>query len=422
MKKTILLSVLVIVFCPFAKGQNLTDNYTKNKIIKELFLSKNTTTGAWDTSFYLLNQLSPQCAILKSSHFWEDFSTGKLYEASRDSVVYLPNGGVDVYDLDLDLTTNTLVKTGRQRLRNRIQTNGADTSSYQEYSMATNSYKTLTFGLSYYNKWGKDSFTLERSYRNNVLTDTVFILTSKTDNDGNYTHLAWALYDTNGQLSSFNQKSGFTYVNKKLITQRDTSVSDMTLYFAVTDFTYDANGQVSVERYTSFSTSDTTKRYSRTRYITRNAKNKPLESIQDKLENGVWVEDTRNLYTYQSDTLEILNKSYGKAGTQWVEYNREIHEYCLPIQNAIEVLDKTLDISLSPNPTNGQLNIQFADNDMAQTPFDLAIFNNSGQLMYQKTNCTASQTLNVEHLKDGFYVAKIVQNGRFKTQKLIILH
>lgn len=79
----------------------------------------------------------------------------------------------------------------------------------------------------------------------------------------------------------------------------------------------------------------------------------------------------------------------------------------------------SLVFSISPNPTNGQLNIQLADGDIAQSSF---IFNNSGQLVYQKTNCTASQPLNVEHLKDGFYAAKITQNGRFKTQKLVILH
>lgn len=421
MKKTILLSVLVIVFCQFVNGQIIIDYYTKNKIVKEISLSKN-AAGTWDTSFHKVNQLTSQCAILKSSEFWFDYNTNKLYEDSRDSVIYLANkGDLNVYGSKSNITTRVLEKSYFERIRKRSQPNRPDTSIYSFFDPSTNTYMVGSQTLYYVNKWGIDSFHIARNYVNNVLTDTAYLYKSNVDSDGHVIYSNFTLYD-NRQIF-IQQKTGYTYINKKLTTQRDTSFESVNnSYYTITDFTYNSNGQLATEQRTDYSTSDTTKSYMRTRYISYNVKNKPLESIDDIRQNGTWVEDTRNLYTYQSDTLEVLKKSYLKEGSQWVEYNREIHEYCLPIQNAIEVLDKILDISLSPNPTNGQLNIQFADNDMAQTPFDLAIFNNSGQLMYQKTNCAASQTLNVEHLKDGFYVAKIVQNGRFKTQKLIVLH
>lgn len=420
MKKIVLIPILFVFFHPLVNGQNITDYYTKNKIVKEINLSKN-ATGTWDTSFYKVNQLSPQCAILKSSEFWEDFNTYKLYESSRDSVVHLSNGNLDIYGLKYNYTTKVIEKNNYERMRKRSQSTKPDTAIYYNYNLPTNTYQLSWQGLYYVNKWGLDSFIIARNYVNNALSDTAYLLYSIVNTDGNVTYTRATVYEN--RAIALQQKTSYMYVNKKLTTQRDTFFGGGTeYYYTTTDYTYDANGQVSIEQYTNNSVSDTTRNYSRTRYITRNTKNKPLESIYDKRTNGIWVEDTRNTYTYQSDTLETMKRGYAKVGTQWVEDSREIHDYCSFINSSVEVLDKTLDIRLSPNPTNGQLNIQLADDDIAQSLFDLTIFNNSGQLMYQKTNCMASQPLNIEHLKDGFYVAKITQNGRFKTQKLIVLH
>jgi Secretion system C-terminal sorting domain len=422
MKKLITtLSLFIFAFSALLTGQSRTDVYIKNNILKELSLSKNSTTGVWDTSSYTLNQLSPQCAILKSSLFYQNSSTNRLYESSRDSVVYLTNGGVDVYTSSFNFTTNTLDKSNRQRIRVKSKPNLADTMVFQAFSSATNTYVPTEFALVYFNKWGQDSFVLTRAYVNNVLADTVLTVNTKTDVDGNYTYFAWAFYQ-NRQLSSFNQRTGYTYVNKKLITRRDTSVGSVSSYYSVTDYSYDANGQVTTELSTNTSSSDTTKNYNRTRYIARNIKNKPLETIFDQRINGVWVEDYRHLFTYQADTLETLNQNYIKSGTQWIEVGREIHAYCLSTPNAVASIDNNLDIVLSPNPTNGYLSGTFTDKSTAQMPFDVAIFNNSGQLVFEQKQCNDAQPINISQLNDGFYVVKMVQNGRFKASKLIVQH
>lgn len=420
MNRIITLSLFTLAFLSLLRGQNRTDFYTNNKIVNELYLFKNPITQAWDTSYYKSNQLSQQCITLKKSKFLTNSVTNKFYADSQDSIAYLPNGGIDIYFSRFNPATNTLNPSSRQRIRNRTQANEPDTILYQSFSNTTNSYLSTEFAIYYYNKLGRDSFILTRSYINNVLSDTTFILTSKTDAAGNYTHLSSVSYK-NGQIQ-LRQRTSYTYVNKKLITRRDTSDGGATMYFSVRDYSYNTNGQIFSEQSVSNYSNNTTKWYNKTRYIAYNIKNKPLETIVDILTDGVWVETDKNIYTYQNDTLEILRQGYTKLDTHWEEYLRDIHTYCSYTPNAVKTIDKILDIVLSPNPTSGYLNIKFSDNGTEQLPFDLTIFNNSGQLMYQKTNCAASQTLNIEHLKDGFYVAKIVQNGRFKTQKLIILH
>ena len=76
-------------------------------------------------------------------------------------------------------------------------------------------------------------------------------------------------------------------------------------------------------------------------------------------------------------------------------------------------------ITIFPNPTTGNVNIAFADQQM---PYDVRIYNENGQLINKWHNCKA--TLTITNLKPGIYILKINEqfNKRVTTHRAIVLN
>ena len=76
-------------------------------------------------------------------------------------------------------------------------------------------------------------------------------------------------------------------------------------------------------------------------------------------------------------------------------------------------------ITIYPNPTTGNVNIAFADQQM---PYDVRIYNEQGQLINKWHDCKA--TLTITNLRPGIYILKINErfNKRVTTHKAIVLN
>ena len=68
-----------------------------------------------------------------------------------------------------------------------------------------------------------------------------------------------------------------------------------------------------------------------------------------------------------------------------------------------------------PNPTNGLINIEFADNEIQQ----IKISDLTGKTIIEKTNIQQNETIDLSSFASGIYIIKIRKNNEIFTTKIV---
>ncbi len=82
------------------------------------------------------------------------------------------------------------------------------------------------------------------------------------------------------------------------------------------------------------------------------------------------------------------------------------------------ISDVAVNIKLFPNPSNGNITIQTAD-DLSYT---ISVYNLLGEKVFESSTSN-NQTINLAHLSSATYIVHIQQNGNLiKTERISIVH
>ena len=94
----------------------------------------------------------------------------------------------------------------------------------------------------------------------------------------------------------------------------------------------------------------------------------------------------------------------------------------LLIGGEAEKLNNNSALNISPNPSNGQFNLVFAN--FAKGIYQVEVLNLNGQLIEVKnialTSTVENKTMNLENLQKGVYFVKVTNGSNVTTQKLVI--
>ncbi|MBL7837351.1 MAG: T9SS type A sorting domain-containing protein [Bacteroidetes bacterium] len=108
---------------------------------------------------------------------------------------------------------------------------------------------------------------------------------------------------------------------------------------------------------------------------------------------------------------------------QWMDYNKSASErvfYKLKLVDLdgqvnwsfINTVDlnpiKQLTVSLTPNPSNGQLEVNLGE----EGDHEIQVLDIYGKVVYSTRNDLSSASLNLEHLENGIYVVQVVTDNR----------
>ena len=75
-------------------------------------------------------------------------------------------------------------------------------------------------------------------------------------------------------------------------------------------------------------------------------------------------------------------------------------------------------ISISPNPTDGNLFIHKTKNDNKES---IQIFNYTGKLMFENSSFTG-ETIDTRQLTDGIYLLKYSDSNNYSMKKFVVEH
>ena len=75
-----------------------------------------------------------------------------------------------------------------------------------------------------------------------------------------------------------------------------------------------------------------------------------------------------------------------------------------------------INISISPNPTNGNFNIQVSKDENMQ----INIYDVIGECIYQHTSISANFQIDLDEAKNGVYFLQLITEHGTATKKLII--
>jgi hypothetical protein len=92
------------------------------------------------------------------------------------------------------------------------------------------------------------------------------------------------------------------------------------------------------------------------------------------------------------------------------------------VNSSIKVKNKlsneTLAIKVYPNPSTGELQINFADNTIKS---QVEVYNSMGMKLLSFNNVNNKTTLNLEHLVSGNYILKIITKNSICFKKIVII-
>lgn len=148
-----------------------------------------------------------------------------------------------------------------------------------------------------------------------------------------------------------------------------------------------------------------------TRHI--NAQSVPDTIYSSQWDGSQWVDAGKNIYTYNSYNNPVTDKLYTTNSTpdNITTYYYEQYNDPTSVGNTPEVAQ---DIKVFPNPTTGNLNINWS-NAVIGAPVTISIVGMNGQMVYSESlrwNQTAQQ-LSVAHLQPGIYAMVITdQKGQ----------
>ena len=83
-----------------------------------------------------------------------------------------------------------------------------------------------------------------------------------------------------------------------------------------------------------------------------------------------------------------------------------------------DLADNMLQISVSPNPTNGLIYIRFSHwNDMNEC--NLLLSNISGQIITKQSITSVETVIDISSRQNGYYILSLELNGKLSTYKII---
>jgi|GEM_PF-3167537 len=103
----------------------------------------------------------------------------------------------------------------------------------------------------------------------------------------------------------------------------------------------------------------------------------------------------------------------------WTPFDRTFYYYDL-FTDVTELEVNPFNLSISPNPGNGLVNINFTE---LNTEAAIKLFNTQGQLIYSKVinNSSNNLKLDLSHLPRGSYILQLNTDRQASTQKMLIL-
>jgi len=103
----------------------------------------------------------------------------------------------------------------------------------------------------------------------------------------------------------------------------------------------------------------------------------------------------------------------------WTPFDRTFYYYDL-FTDVTELEVNPFNLSISPNPGNGLVNINFTE---LNTESAIKLFNTQGQLIYSKVinNSSNNLKLDLSHLPRGSYILQLNTDRQASTQKMLIL-
>jgi hypothetical protein len=177
---------------------------------------------------------------------------------------------------------------------------------------------------------------------------------------------------------------------------------------------------------------------------------KITETIEQRWENSNWVNEGREVNTFDGNLNETISVRMYWNGTQWENENQKLNEYnednCMihvfeqywnenSWQDEMQVFlnweeytandeitiekPERLNFSLYPNPCKS--NVAFKVSQSDRQTFKIEVFNIKGQLVYSETTREEINMSFPSKLSNGIYFMKISDKDRSNTKKLLIL-
>lgn len=149
--------------------------------------------------------------------------------------------------------------------------------------------------------------------------------------------------------------------------------------------------------------------------------NQMLHLIQDWSSlDEAWVNYLQHIKEYDGNNNLIFELIQFDRDMEWVNDIQVIYYYELVNTNTNNV---SLDYNFQtfPNPTTGQLTIDFGENDIQNGQLNL--YNSIGKLTHKQTITKGMHTISIQlnHLLEGIYVLQVMNGEQQTTQSVIIV-
>jgi len=135
------------------------------------------------------------------------------------------------------------------------------------------------------------------------------------------------------------------------------------------------------------------------------------ESIITDISGNIYITGKYNSDSITFGNTTIVNSPAGTGSFLWNIFIAKLSSTATEIGN----IKKENGLIIYPNPTNGILNIENAENSK------IAIYNLLGELVISKKCNSAFSTINVSGLADGTYIIKVVSEKNIVTKKICVI-
>lgn len=188
-------------------------------------------------------------------------------------------------------------------------------------------------------------------------------------------------------------------------------------------YTYDANGNVSVELFLNWNPMTSTWRNQNRTTYTYNSSNDVTTSITESYNNSAWVNSSKSEFTYNSFRQPLVQTEYSWNTGQWQarSQNRNYYETYYPtsVRNSASSGNS---LAVYPIPAKDKLNIQLTLNDAANA--SISIYDMSGKVVKYVNLPVAKQintSIDIATLPAGSYTIKMTGAGEPVMQKLNVV-
>lgn len=445
MKSKLLVTFFLFTTIAFAQNKRIIGDFQNNEHIKNLKLNKlkshvNVNKNPNDVS--INNVLKQRLDSIISVDTIQNNQTNNI-RYSKNVFIYDSNGNntlTQEYEKDTLGNWKIITKSdysfdGAGNLLNDIfsyvnlNSTGWINSTKNEYTYNVNGQNTQEINYNWdtnLNQWklqnkneltydnnGKKLQQLNFSWDSNV---NQWNLTSKSDyfyNGLNCIQILNSAWDSTANQWVANSKNDYTYnlngkVTQKLYSQWDTNSTQWTASYK-TEYVYDSNDNVIQEFGSNWNSIvgqwDTSNKYEIT-YNNNFSFNQLLLPTSTRQ-----YYDNINYYEHMVTEYRVFNlDSNGFWENSWLA-NFYYSEQNINALNAIEKLG----VKIYPNPAKNYLTINL-NNNANHILFEL--FNLQGERLISKT-IGKKETINIEHLSNGFYLYSLTVDGKKHTGKIV---